>query len=256
MLRPGAVVVMLALTPLAVAGQRSFAFRPDANQRLEIQNGTSVLIEERLQAAVAVTVTPISRSRGRLELAIRNLSGSSVNVLDSDIAATAGTRVLKVHTYKDLQKEERRRQGWAAFGAGLQAASNNINAANAGYSHQYGSYQGNTTANVYGSNGYAYGTAQSMGTYSGTTYNAAAASAAQQAANAQNQQVAAAVVEQGRENMAALQSNVFRSNTVQPGTRVGGIVLFELPPRRKDAPPILISIKVGADTYSFALVEE
>ncbi len=138
---------------------------------------------------------------------------------------------------------------WAALAAGLAAAGNNIQAANAGYSNSYGSFNTNTYGQI-GSTPF-YGNSFTSGSV--TTYNPGQAYVAQSLANQQNDQMFANLANQ---NAARLQEikEVIATTTVAPGGAYGGLLHFDIPSKirnqAKKAPVrIQLSFQAAGDTH-------
>lgn len=154
---------------------------------------------------------------------------------------------VHVYSYAELLDEERSRQAWAAVAAGLAAASNSMQAANAGYSTSYGSYAGNT----YGTYGGSPYSATSYGSGYVTTYDPAKAQAAQALANQQN-----AV---NLQNMQAINAaneqelqNILKITTLSPGQSHAGTVVVDLPKNSQDGiKQVTLQVTVGDDEHIF-----
>lgn len=169
-----------------------------------------------------------------------------VEYFDSTKNVTTGG---KVYSYEELVKKEKNRQAWAAVGAGLSAAGDSMNAANAGYSNTHGNYSGNT----YSSNG---GTSFS-GNYSATTYDYAAANSAQNAARDRASSNANELAARGKENLEYLSALTVKRETVFPGKKYGGMIRFEIPPLA-DTGKIRFRVNAGGDVHvlEFDLVKQ
>lgn len=192
-----------------------------------------MLYAETSRASAFISFQPLSKKAGYVWVGIRNNSDTPFNVSEQSLAANAGGVALEVKTYADRVASQKRSERWASIGAGLAAAANGAAAANAGYSNQYGTYSGQTTATAYGSGGYARATGTTSGTYSSTTYNAGAAAAAQNQAAQRNQALFAQVRENSEQAKSALQERALKAQTVDPGAIVTGDVEIQLPKRGK-----------------------
>lgn len=123
-----------------------------------------------------------------------------------------------------------------------------MNAANAGYSHTYGSYSGSAYSR-YGTSAHGYGT------YSGTTYNYAAAQAAGDAARAKSEARFAQIEVEGRAALEGLSTAILKKQTIFPGDWHGGIVKVQMPPV-EDAPvELLVTVTVGGEQHSFKFLQ-
>lgn len=231
----GALVALLMVGP-AAAAEREFVPVPSEGQEVQFEDGEAFLVTQTDRAVVMVAFVPRDKKSAWVKIGVKNVSDQAFNISDASVAAASAEMPLTVMTYADRIKEQQSQERWAAFAAGLSAASNNINAANAGYQQHYGTYGGTTSASVYGSNGTAYGTARTSGSYFGTTYDAGAVQRAQLAANAQNQ----AIFDRQRANAEFarrdLKDRALKANTLSPGEFVMGDVRFSLPKRNKALP--------------------
>lgn len=178
-------------------------------------------------------------------LLVVNTSDAPITIGPENITATTNERPLEIISSEQLEREARREAFWINFGAGLQAAANSMNAANAGYTTTTGSYGG--TVNAYSGGQSAYGTYS--GTYVGTQYNAAAANQAQLAANAQNSQIFANAQSQANAVLANSQDGALHRQTIMPGGEYMTPVTIERLPR--DAGQVNLRVTIGADVHEF-----
>lgn len=168
-----------------------------------------------------------------------NRSNAPFNVGSEDVSAflADGTSV-RIISAEQLAKEEKRRQTWAAIATGLSAASNNINASNAGWD------RGTVRYNSYTSGSFGSATTTGFGSYS--SYNAGQAAVAQSLANIQNQQMFERLAANNAAGKEALRSYL-RTTTIDPGDVKGGLVTIELPPAvRKSKIPVEVTFSVQA----------
>src|SRR5262245_57260970 len=139
----------------------------------------------------AFIVAVYNRSKRPAELRVDNIRATSSGL-------TNEATPIHVYSYDELVAEVHRKQTWAAIGAGLAAAGGAMSAANAGYTHTYGTYNGYSSGRYSGDlNGSYSGT--TMGTYSATTYDSGRAYAAQQMNNAQTAANFAAIEAHGQQ---------------------------------------------------------
>lgn len=223
---------------------------PSRGERSVFQNGQNTIVSTQLNT---VAVTPRSNriksgDQGAFVVAVQNGLTSDLVFSTENVTAYATTngnsQALHVYSYDQLVAQEKRRQAWAAFAVALAGAADSINAANAGYSHTYGSYSGS----AYASNGVS---AHGYGSYSSTTYNYAAAQAAQNVANANTGARFAALAEQGQENLRALSSTILKKQTVFPGTWFGGVVMVSLPTVSGTPQQVRLDVEVGGEHHEF-----
>lgn len=241
----------IALLLLAgTASARDFVPVPGEGQRLEYDKGNAVLFFYGADFGGLVTFEPVNKKRAWLRFGFRNNGQSSFNISERAITATGiDGKPLQVYTYAQLAKEEKRRQGWAAFGAGLAAAGNNMNAQQAGNTTYSGTYSGNSRATAYGPYGTATATGTSYGTYSGQVYDPGAAAQAQRQADERNQ----AIFERQRQNaaqgQATLEGRALRANTLDPEEAAFGDVMVALPKRVRGKPSVFsVNVTVNGVT--------
>jgi hypothetical protein len=165
------------------------------------------------------------------KIAVLNTSQEPFSISDRSVSAASNGVLLSVMSYADRQKELRRREAWSSIAAGLSAAANNMNASNAGNRTQYGTYT--ATTNAYASGG-GYATANTFGTYQGSTYDQGAAQRAQLEANEQNQHIFDRQRAKAEHERLDLEARALKANTVSPGETVVGDVRFSLPKKAKD----------------------
>jgi len=219
------------------------------SQQAIVRDGRNAIVSKKKNSIVLVS--PASRqfgarSRPVYVVAMTNLSRGPLDFHVSDVTVTQtrdGTPVatLPVITYEQLVSEERSRQVAAALLIGLAAGANAAAAANAGYGHSYG-----TVVTPRGN----------IATYSATTYNPGVAAFAQANAAAENAVMIDNAVETGRRNLAALEQQVIKDNTLMPGEWYGGQLHFA-PPQATEGKPktYTITIRIGDDVHEIEVVQ-
>jgi len=232
----GGCVSTLTLQPTVLDGQ----------QRIYQQGIESVISTKKVVVAIRPSSSTFkSQARPTVIISVFNRTDEPFDLSTEDIEAFADGHPLKVFTYEELTAEIKSRQAWAAVAAALNGAAQSMNAANAGYRYQSGTFNGS----VYGSNGYsAYGS----GSYSGYTYDPAAAQQAQAAANAQTQANLETINNETENALRGLSSTILRRTTVLPRTWAGGYVtLAKMPP---DQPhEIRIVVHAAGEQHEFLL---
>jgi hypothetical protein len=188
------------------------------------------------------------RSGGRpvFVVGIYNLSHAPLQFRVADISATQTVNQqvvqLKVITYENLVQEEKNRQVGAAILTGLAAGANAVSAANAGYY--------NSSSTVY----------TPQGTYQVQThgYSPTANAIAQANASAQNEAMISATIAQGQQNLASLERQVIKDDTIFPGEWYGGQLFLQrlASSSSNDVPRTYsISILVGQDRHVIDVVQ-
>lgn len=205
------------------------------NQQAMMRDGQPALVSR--QKSSVVLVRPAARrlqsgDRPVLVVGINNLSRTPLDFRVSQVEATqiAGGQEfpMTVVTYEMLAREETSRQVAAAILTGVAAGANAYGASRAGYG-SYTTPSGRT----------------------GSFYSPTAAVIAQNAAAAQNEAMIAGTIEQGQANMAALERNVLKDNTLMPGEWVGGQLHLSPPanPPSGNSKNYTITINVGSDRH-------
>jgi hypothetical protein len=228
----------------ALAREYAMQLQPSENQQERVASGVEALDS----IATSSTIRFIEpngpfKKRGTIEIFFVNSSPHPFNVGPENVTAQLddGT-IVPIIGYEQLAREERHRQGWAAFGAALAAASNSTSAANAGNTYGTATYSGNTYGNV---GGYGY-QSRTYGTANYQAYDATAAAIAGQTAQRQNEAIFARLADSRQAGNVALAES-FRTTTVDPNGVFGGQVTFELPAKaRSSKTPVAITFTVGA----------
>jgi hypothetical protein len=244
-----AAVMIVAATP-ATAAKFGLILKPGPEQSLRMQDGIGALDShtQRSSLRIAVEDEPIKK-RGTIHVLVLNHGPNPFNFgAENFSATTGGGTAVQIITYDQLRREEKHRQTWRRIAAGFAAAGNSMNASNAGYSSGYGSFSGNT----YG----AYGSSQTYGTATWTTYDPARAQAAQSIANAENQRMFANLADRNAAGLASIKGTM-RTTTVDPNTSFGGALIFELPDAARNSKvpvPVTFTISVDGETHTVEAV--
>ena len=135
-------LLVLATVLLGCATQQRLSLEPSAGQQSLTRDGESALISAKQNV---VMIRPADGSvaagdRPAFVVLIGNMTSQrldfSPNMLSARvIASDSSSTPLKIFTYEELMKEEKRRQMVGAFAAGLAAVGRGMSAANAGYSN-------------------------------------------------------------------------------------------------------------------------
>jgi hypothetical protein len=222
-------------------------FAPSPSQSAIVRDGIPALVSRKNNTIVMVS--PAKRgepSSGRLifVVAVNNLSAQPIDFRVSGISATqsnsdGSTTSLSIVPYEQLVNEENTRQVAAAVLTGLAAGANAYSAAHAGYGYANGT--------IFTPNGTA--------TYTSTYYSPAAAAVAQSNASAQNEAMIASTIETGKSNLAILEQNVLKDNTIAPREWVGGQVNFSPPNSSTAAKHYTINVDVGGEQHQIDVVQ-
>lgn len=173
---------------------------------------------------------------------IKNLGDRPFNVTPEDFEVTTDAgKVLPVLSAEVLQKEAKRKANRLKFAASLETLSNNLAAADAGYSHSYGSYSSTGAIGPLRTS--------THGNFSATHYNGAAAAHARIAANAENRRLWSEYDAMIGDILANAQRSAFPRQTVYPGKSVIAPVLITKIP--KDTQQLTVALTVADERHSF-----
>jgi len=225
----------LRLDPQALDGQQEV-----------FQEGVEAIISTK-KALVAIrpsTNTYSSEVRPTFVVTVLNGTEEPFNFSTEDVQVFVDGQPQKVFTYDELVAEVKRRQAWAAFAAALSGAAQSMSAANAGYTYNSGTYNAYAYDN-YGNTAYGYGS------YSGYTYNAAAAQQAQAAANAQTQANMRAIRNQTEQSLNALSATMLKKTTVLPHAWHGGYVTIDKIPNADKPHDIRVVVRAAGEEHEF-----
>lgn len=221
-----------------------------ASQQAMVRDGRQAIVSKKKDTIVIVNPATRELASGRRPVFVVGIANVTKQPLEFRVDQISVTQIkdgapvhsLQVATYEKLVSEERGRQVAAAILVGLAAGANAAAASNAGYGRTYGSY---TTPSG------------RVGTFSATTYSPVAASIAQANASAENDAMISSTVENGRRNMAVLEREIIKDNTMLPGEWYGGQLHFD-PPEGEIGQPksYIIAIKIGADIHEIEVVQE
>lgn len=211
-------VVLLTALCGGCASNEIATFQAQAGQQSIVRDGQAALVSR--GPTSLVLVRPALRqfqSGGRptFVVGIYDLSPAPLQFRVADIQATQAVNQqvvqLKVFTYEELVQEEKNRQVVAALLTGVAAGANAYSAAHAGYY--------NSASTVYTPHG-AY-QVQTVG------YSPTANAIAQANASAQNEAMISATIDQGQQNLAALEQTIIKDDTLFPGEWYGGKLVLQ-----------------------------
>ncbi|MDI4655562.1 hypothetical protein [Xanthobacter autotrophicus] len=224
-------------------------FQPKAQQEAIYRDGQPALVSKK--AKTVAMVRPASRgiragARPIYVVGIYNATGAPITLRAEDITVEQlidgqPVQPLKVYSYEDLVREEQTRQVVAAVLVGVAAGANAAAASRSGYY--------TNTSQVYSR----YGTA----TVVTNGYSPTANAVAQANASYQNAQMVNSAVERGQQNLATLEREVLKDNTMMPGEWYGGQVVFD-PPQTStgDQKAYRITISVGGERHEVDVSQE
>jgi len=225
----------LRLNPVAIDGQQEI-----------FQEGTKTLISAK-KSLVAIrpsTNTYQSVERPTLVVSVLNGTEKPFNFSTEDMEVYVDSKPVKVFTYDELVAEVKRQQSYAALAVALGGLAQSINAASAGHTYHSGTYNSSYYSN-YGYSGYG------SGSFSGYSYNPAAALQAQTAANTQMLTNMAAIKSQTNQALNELASTILKKSTVFPQKIHGGYIKLEQIPVTKGASDVSVKINAGGEIHDF-----
>ena len=210
-------------------------FRPKSEQQALVRDGQAALVSRKRQSIVLVRPAARQFQAGGRPVFVIGLNNLSHGPLDFRLSNVQVIQIvngqqlaLKVFTYDELVTEERNRQIAMAIMGGLAAGANAYSASRAGY------YNQTSTVRTRG---------QTYQVHT-TGYSPTANAIAQSNAAAQNEAMIGSMIEQGQQNMTALEQGVIKDNTLLPGEWYGGQLHIQP----------LSSEGEGPKTYSIALL--
>lgn len=245
-------IVMAFACALALSAcmQETVRLQVKPSQQAVTRNGQPALVSEKKNSLVMIrpAVSKIGGGeRPVFVLGVHNLTKQPLGFKVGDIAVTqvAGdsTLPMKVYSYEDLATEDRNAQVLTALVVGAAIGANTALASQASYR--------TTTTTVHGPSGsYSYET---------SVYSPSRAAAAHNRAMRSNLRLINAAVKDGQANLAALEREVIRDNTLMPGEWYGG-TLHVAPPANagNGAGPkrYSIALTVGPDRHEIDVVQE
>lgn len=240
-----AIVLALA-SAQAVGKERLFTPVAGAGQEVRFSDGQAVLVTGNAVGNLAIGFVPLDKKSAFLRIWVENASNQQFNISETSLTASSAGVALMVYTYADQVKQQKRREMWAAIATGLAAGLNSYSASQAGYSNYSGSYRSQTNLGSL--------TANSYGSYYGTSYSSGVAYLAQ--ANAANQNQAMFDRFQATAAGAAqnLRDRSLKANTLMPGQSVYGDIKVALPKASAGATMDIV-INVGGQPLSLAFRE-
>ncbi len=233
-------------------------FQPEAldGQRVKFDSGTGSVSSLAERSFVRIYYSPEAGCCGWLSVYVANIGVDPVDVSEQSASVASNGKDLHVFTFAEVQKKLRRSARWAMLGAGLASGLNSYNAGQAGYSSQSGTFAGQVETTSTGSGGYSRSSSSVDGTYSGTTYDSAAAFQAQSRAAQENQELFTSVEQRANERAVDAHSRLLQRTTVDPGEDIFGDIEIEIPrPIRRQVVSFTVKIQVGSDVHEFKFVE-
>ncbi|WP_428031792.1 hypothetical protein [Ancylobacter sp.] len=222
-------------------------FKPSAGQEAIVRDGNAAIVSKKPRSIVLVRPAKremVPGGRPVYVIAAYNDGPDSTllsvsNITVEQMAGGEPIGDLKVFTYEDLLREEQARQVMAAILVGVAAGANAASASNAGYYNSRSTvYTPHGTATVYTSG-----------------YSPAAASIARNNAAYQNAAMTASVIERGQQNLAVLENQVLKDNTIMPGEWIGGQVHIAPPANNDTGKEYRITVVVGSDVHQIDVAQ-
>jgi hypothetical protein len=232
------------------------------DQERIFRDGVPAVISKK---GLVVLVAPVAIVRDGEEqpkfvVSVANTTQANFELDTTNFSALVDGKPLKIYTHAEIESDIKSKQAWAAvavaLGGAMQAASAQQAASNR---YTTGTYNSTTQGNfnTYGkSNLYGNYNANTVGTYSGWTYDPAAGQAAANAVNAQTSSQLNALQQQGQAALNVAASSMLKITTVAPGTSYGGqIVLatFDVPDSGVN---LDLSVLVAGEEHRFRFVNQ
>lgn len=204
-------------------------------QQAMMRDGQPALVSRQKSSVVLVRPAARQLQAGGRPVFVIGMNNLGKAPLEFRVAQVEANQVVNgqefqmtVVTYEMLAQEEKNRQVAAAILTGLAAG-----------------------ANAYGASRAGYGTYTTPSGRTGSFYSPTAAAIAQNTAAIQNEAMISSTIERGQANMAALEQNVLKDNTLMPGEWIGGQLHLSPPtnPPSGNSKNYTIIITVGTDRH-------
>lgn len=242
------------------ATNMSLTPQPSGEQNLVYDQGRPAIVSTKTDTVYLVLPATgfTTDKRPQFVVAVKNNSDRPFNFSEQAISVIA-TKTdkdgktddyeLPTYSYEYLVKEAKRAAAWESVAVALQGAADSYNASMSGYSYNSGTV--NTYSNTYGSGyGNSY-TTTGYGSYSGTTYNSAAAYQNRMAAQEKNQRDMDRVQSRLNAELSSLAGSYLKKQTVQPGMTYGGEVAVKKPSMPPFNQKLLIKVNVDGEIHEF-----
>ncbi len=220
-------------------------FQAQIDQKTTVRDGNPSIVSEKPTSIVIVR--PASRqfqsdARPIFVIAMHNRGSSSQDFWVQNVQVTQSvngkSERLKVFSFEELVQEENFRQFLAEASARSRAQRNYSAASQAGF------VKSNSTVQ----------TPSGALKVQTTVFNPVAAAIAQERADAENRRLIAATIERGQENLAQLEADVIKDNTLLPGEWYGGQLHIQpLVSTESNVKIYTISIQIGADRHDIQI---
>jgi hypothetical protein len=243
------VIALACALPLGACMQETVRFHAKPSQQAVVRDGQPALVSEKTNSLVMIRSTTRQFASGQrpvFVVGVHNLTKQPIDFQVRNIAVTqfaGGSGVpMKVYSYEDLVAEERTAQIMTALLVGAAVGANTALATQA-------SYRTKTTTVHSPTGSYSYRTA---------TYSPSRAAAAHNRAMRQNVRLIDAAIKDGQGNLAALEREVIKDNTLMPGEWSGGTLHIAPPADAGGASPkrYSIALTVGPDRHEIDVVQE
>jgi hypothetical protein len=214
------------------------------------KDGTEAVVSKKLSVVVVRPSTKTYTSEQRPTFVVSVFNGTDKPIVFSteNISASVDGSPLKVFSYDELVEELENTRKRILIAAALAGVAESISAAQAGNQYTYGNF----TTRYYGNHGY-YGSG--YGTYSGYTYNPAAAAQAQAAANAQMNQNFANITSSFNAALFHLSSTILKKETVFPNQWHGGYITLQQGPIPESSNTLSLKVIFGEEEHNFEFVQ-
>ena len=231
-------VGVLGFSLAACAVPTSVSLVPLQQQTIEYDQGNTIVISDGLDLTLAALVPPNENFNDRISLivSITNKGSEKINIGPADFEVKfSGSKRIALLNEGQLRREAEKAAAWANFAQGLATGLSNAAAQQNAYSQSYGT--------VSSSSGYA--------TYSGTTYNPAAAQA-QINYNNQQMQNNLAKIEARKQASLKKTNAILKLTTLSPGENTAGRLVFDALPIENNSNRYTISFsKDGGHKFTF-----
>jgi hypothetical protein len=243
------VIALACALACSASMQETVRFQTKPSQQAIVRAGQPALVSEQKNSLVMIRSAMREFPNGArpvFVIGVHNLTKQPIDFRLRNIAVTqvAGDTSLpmKVYSYEDLVAEERTAQVVSALLVGAAIGANTALASQA-------SYRTKTTTVHSPTGSYSYRT---------STYSPSRAAAAHNRAMRKNVGMIDAAIKDGHANLAALEREVIKDNTLMPGEWYGGLLHVAPPADASGTGPkrYAIALTVGADRHEIDVVQE
>ncbi len=230
--------IMLTLMACEAPTSVTVVNTPSIDQTLF--DGRVINVSRRSNTTVTMSsLTTAEPNSSEIELFVvaNNARTAPFTFSTDSISATVDGAPASVFTYEQLRAAEVRQRNIALIATAIGGAA-----------ESYSASLPQTTTGTYNYGG-------RMGTYSGTTYNPAAASLASAAVTANTNAQMNSISANSERSLGQLQDTYLKPTTMNRGMEYGGVIRIQVPRLTQESTQSLtLTVQLGSDVHTFNLV--